>query len=94
MFRGKDNEHGPVQSVGSGGKNFNSLIALINFKINFSAEAFADPVGLHGEDLFRPFSGKAFASFKKAIRIVGYFKKPTFLLFLHYFLVTTPATTI
>ena len=94
MFRCKDHEGCAVQRVRARCEHFDGFIRVFDLKVDFGACAFADPVGLHGQHLFRPALFQVFEALQQSIGVVGDFEKPAFLQFGDHLVVAAPTQTV
>ena len=75
VFGRQTHECSAIESVLTGGEDFNGIFPTHHWEPYGSTMAFPDPVLLHTHDPVRP-AGKLFAVFKHVIGIIGNFEEP------------------
>ncbi len=90
VLRGQHHEGGPEHRVLAGGKHRDHLVYSLDREPDLGAEAFPDPVFLHGDDFFRP-PRQLFAVLEQVVGIIGNPEKPLLQLFLPHLPAASPA---
>src|SRR5712691_7057298 len=76
MPRSENHKGGAKKSVRTRRENINGFRASLEFKNDFSAFAFADPMSLHRQNFFRPMAAKMLMIFQQCIGVSGNLKEP------------------
>ncbi len=90
MLRGKHHECCPKNRILSRREDGDDFLGILEGEVDFSTDAFPNPVLLHGQNAFGP-PGQLLEVLQQLLSVLGYPEKPLVEFLLRHFRVAPPA---